>query len=1388
MQTMLHTHWESRFDAVPKIKAMFNRLKEIGIKSVAVTDHGSLCAIQDVLDYNNMLPEEDQLNIIYGVEAYLAYRGQIEKPAHFIIMAKDDIGKMCIDKIIYDANTNINSKDMPVISEDMLEKHFGKGMEGYGHAVFTTACVAGVPSLELLENSNAHRVIERIQKRAAKAIEDGKAIAPTDTSYGAKIQIVIDSAKNEMEELRNKREVLKKVASKKTGMLEKKLQKAIDFGDSDSAVSLENEIKSVKNNAVSAEKELEQIAIKLKVLQRNISEESYKLKEYNGKVEKYNEFATEIAEQKARLKDDSVLYAQAVESVENLIRIVGKENLYIELQYHGLENERYVYPLLAKIAKELNLPVVAANDAHMADNSEDSLNARRISKFLRFGNIPDSDREGTESYNADKELYLKSGEELASALRKILPENIVMDAIANADKIGEICKYKQVIHEHYPVYQKGVDAKKLIRELAQKGVEWRFPNKADFTEVYQKRLEKELKIICDMGYADYHLIMKEVLEYARILGNVPPEHVNEVPLDIEEAKKYVEDHGWDVGIGIGHARGSAAGSLVCYVLGITGIDPIKYDLLFERFLNPERVTMPDIDSDFRTDIRDHTVEFVIKKYGASAVCKILTKNYQGVKGAIRDAARYYGALKQNDDKYYLSLGTEIRKNVPVFLNITFAMHMSDISKSYKNSDLTVYEYMCNCFSENKDALEILKLAKSAEGSFVSYGAHAAGVVISDNDDVTDYVPLRYNDSLKLWETQITKEQVESNGLLKMDFLNLKNLDIISDTLRLIKHNYDLRIDVTKLPFEKEVFEKIFAVGMTTGVFQFESPGMKKYLKKLKPSCIDDLILLNAMYRPGPEQFLDSVCDVKNGVKKVSYVTKELEPILKDTYGAIVYQEQVMEICQKLAGYSLGRADMVRRYMSKKKESKLLKERKAFIYGEEESGIAGCLKNGILEDAANRIFDQMIDFAKYAFNKSHAAAYTVLAYATGWLKYHYPAEYLCSLLNHKDKVEDYIGILNDARELGVEICLPDINLSGVDFSVVDGKILFGLSSLKGIGLSCAGEIIKERKEGGSYKSFKDYMVRKGSSAKDLIDAGCFDEFGYSRASLQGPWYSEINALAGKIRDKKNVVRNGERVLNILTDRHYESLEDLKSDLKQNGISYSINGKKVPTSTSVENRINNAKLAIDDLQNELDTVEIWNIPDDVEKKLMAEQSVLGVFLTGHPIDKYEVKTPCISNITDQNKELSGVIVDLDEKLDKNGNKYAFVTLSDRSGEMKCIVFAKAYKKFSSDIRIGNGIMINGKVSVDDFNSDEENGDIVYTAIANDIRSLREKKDTFCLEVPNEVDFFFGIEDEMEKHYDSNGVKVVIYTMNTPRYWNVKKLVNRDWITQKGAYILK
>ena len=228
--------------------------------------------------------------------------------------------------------------------------------------------------------------------------------------------------------------------------------------------------------------------------------------------------------------------------------------------------------------------------------------------------------------------------------------------------------------------------------------------------------------------------------------------------------------------------------------------------------------------------------------------------------------------------------------------------------------------------------------------------------------------------------------------------------------------------------------------------------------------------------------------------------------------------------------------------------------------------------------------------------------------------------------------------------------------------------------------------------------------------------------------------------------------------------------------------------MPTSTSVENRINNAKLATNDLQNELDTVEIWNIPDDVEKKLMAEQSVLGVFLTGHPIDKYEVKTPCISNITDQNKELSGVIVDLDEKLDKNGNKYAFVTLSDRSGEMKCIVFAKAYKKFLSDIRIGNGIMINGKVSVDDFNSDEENGDIVYTAIANDIRSLHEKKDTFCLEVPNEVDFFFGIEDEMEKHYDSNGVKVVIYTMNTPRYWNVKKLVNRDWITQKGAYILK
>ena len=1382
---MLHTHWESQFDAVPKIQDMFRRLQEIGIKSVAVTDHGSLCALQDVLDYNANLPVEDQLNIIYGVEAYLEYRGQIDKPAHFIIMAKDKIGKTAIDKLMYDANNNINKKNMPVATESMLKQYFGIGGLGYGHCVFTTACISGVPALDLLENKNAHEAIGRIQKKIDDAIKKKKAILPDDDIRMSFVHNVKDRT-YEQANLRLKRDALKKVASKKTKMLEKRLQSVEKINDIEEINRLKAEIENVKNNAQNATEEINKIAIRLKVLKNEISENNSKLKEYNEKAERYNTFKKEIAEQNKRLKDNHILFEEAVRSVERLRDIVGAQNLYIELQYHGLTDEKAVYPVLAQIAKQLGLPVVAANDAHMADNSEDSLNARRIVKFLRFGNIMEGDREGGESYEAEKEMYLKNEEELSDALLKILPSEVVKESIQNADKIGELCHYKQVTEDHYPVYDKNVDSKILIRKLAKEGITWRFPNREDFTDEYRIRLKKELDVICNMGYADYHLIMKEVLEYARILGNVPPEYVNEVPLDIEEARIYVAVHGWDVGIGVGPGRGSAAGSLVCFLLGITNVDPLKYDLLFERFLNPERVSMPDIDSDFRTDIRNHTVAFVVKKYGKGAVCKILTKRYEGTKGAIADAARYYGELKYRDPKRFLTLGTEIRKVVPVFLNINFSMKMSDVSRSYVG-DQTVFEYVCSCFSENDDALAILKLAKAVEGSFSYYGIHAAGVVISDNDDVTDYVALRYNVSKKLWETQITKDQVEANGLLKMDFLNLQNLDIISSALRMIKQNHGVKIDPINLPIENEVIERIFATGMTTGVFQCESAGMRKYMKKLHPTSIEDLILLNAMYRPGPEQFLDDVCAVKNGFKKTEYVTKELEPILSKTYSAIVYQEQVMEICQKLAGYSLGRADLVRRYMSKKKTEKLKGERHAFVYGDPKSGISGCIKNGISETAANKLFDQMTDFSKYAFNKSHAAAYAVVMYSTAWIKYHYPAEYLCALLSSKNKVEDYTMILNEAAEFHVEVCAPDINMSGVDFTVVDGKIVFGLKSLKGIGKAVAENIINERKTNGHFKSFKDYMTRIGLSAVTLVDAGCFDKLGISRASLKGPWYTEIESTGKEIREKIKLIANYSLAIDLLKQRHFDSMSDFKEVLKKRNIVFSSTAKKVPTIESIETKIFSAKRSERDLRKKMSEIEIWKIPEDTEEKLMAEKRVMGVFLSGHPMDKYIAESAPIAELTEADTKVSGVITDINEKIDRNGNKFAFLTLSDRSGDIKVTVFAKSYLKYMDLLKLGKGVFINGRVDIDDFNSDEESGEIVYQVIANKVHILGERKNAYCIEVSSEADYFFELEDQLKLHCDSTGIILLIYIKNHPCYRKVKRPINKEWAVSHGAYIM-
>ncbi|MGN0241609.1 MAG: DNA polymerase III subunit alpha, partial [Candidatus Weimeria sp.] len=501
-------------------------------------------------------------------------------------------------------------------------------------------------------------------------------------------------------------------------------------------------------------------------------------------------------------------------------------------------------------------------------------------------------------------------------------------------------------------------------------------------------------------------------------------------------------------------RGSDGGSLVCYLLGITNLDPIKHGLLFERFLNKERVSMPDIDSDISADTRQKVIEHCKYVYGDKAVCGIMTCTFLAPKGAIDTAAKYYSMYKYKDtDNHFLSLGREMAELVPEEPNTAFK---STVDKntgklSCDEGAVTVKDYLNGVYKNNPDALNILKWAYTIEGIFTGYGAHAAGIVITEKgSDVSDVLPLKYNSKLGMMTTQCTKEDVEANGLLKFDFLGLKTLDIISETLFMIQARTGKGIDVLKLDIaDKNVYEKIFQTGNTGAVFQFESDGMKKMLKSFKPSCFADLVLLVAAYRPGPMQFLDDIIAVKNGRKEITYLTPKLEPILKNTYGAIIYQEQVMKICQDLAGYSLGGADLVRRAMSKKKAEKLAHERDAFIHGDKERGISGCVANGIPEKVADKIFDQMMDFASYAFNKSHAAAYAYNSYVTAWLKCYYPAEFYAAALNWASDPDKFKALLKDAKSYGIKVLPPDINASEKEFTVENGKIRFALSKIKGV---------------------------------------------------------------------------------------------------------------------------------------------------------------------------------------------------------------------------------------------------------------------------------------------------------------------------------------------------
>ena len=715
--------------------------------------------------------------------------------------------------------------------------------------------------------------------------------------------------------------------------------------------------------------------------------------------------------------------------------IFGKGNFFLELQDHGIPEQQTVNQQLLRMHRETGIDLVATNDVHytMAEDAEphDVLLCLQTQKKLS-----DENRMRYEG----GQYYVKSPEEMA----RLFP--YALEALENTHKIAERCHVEiEFGVTKLPKYDvpDGLTSWEYLNKLCYEGLEQRYH---PVTEELKKRLDYELSTIKNMGYVDYFLIVWDFTKYAR-----------------------------DNDIMVGPGRGSAAGSLVAYTLGITQLDPIRYDLLFERFLNPERVSMPDIDVDFCFERRQEVIDYVRRKYGDDCVVQIVTFGTLAARGVIRDVGRVL-------DMPYAQVDT-IAKMIPQELNITIdkALGMNpELRKAYEEQD---------------DIHRLIDLAKRLEGLPRHTSMHAAGVVISQKD-VSEYVPLsRAQDGSIV--TQFTMTTLEELGLLKMDFLGLRTLTVIQNAVKMVEKSTGMLLDMQEIDYnDKKVLDSL-GTGRTDGVFQLESAGMKSFMKELKPQSLEDVIAGISLYRPGPMDFIPQYIRGKNRPDTIRYDCPQMEPILKPTYGCIVYQEQVMQIVRELAGYTLGRSDLVRRAMSKKKASVMAKERQNFVYGNAEEGVPGCIANGISEEIANKIYDEMTDFAKYAFNKSHAAAYAVVSYQTAYLKYYYPVEFMAALMTSvvemPNKVAEYISV---CRQMGIRILPPDINHGVYGFSVDNGAIRYALSAIKSIGRPVIEGIVREREEHGEYTSLKTFIERNIDQinkrvVENLIKAGALD---------------------------------------------------------------------------------------------------------------------------------------------------------------------------------------------------------------------------------------------------------------------------------------------------------
>ena len=1342
--TSLNTKVRSLYDADIRVNELVKRIVELGGKGIVVTDKGTLSAIED---YRPKFVEAG-LKFIPGCEVKVSNQ---TSTSTIILIAVNDNGYKGISKIVTESNIS-NVDGEPVISKERIVEI----LNAYkGDIIGTTSDIDGIVNTVFFANkATEKKIIEltNLQKNH---------YAPDSAVYESS-KDVLNSCQYELEEAIKARDEAKSLAEMKFSKREKALQKMIK--DKADYKDYEAELNKDKDASKKASEKLPELIEQVNDARKSLKNAQKVFNDVNKSIKCYEAYEVQINELAASLKELKDLYEMAKSEMTSYAGAFAKGMFYAEIEYHGDDKELWAYPKLVSLAKELNIPIVATNNVKMLTGSEEDILKRGVIKSL------ENKEEFCECTLAERQMYLKDNYELYDSLVKIIDEDTVVTAINNIDTIFDRCYVEFKAGKHYPKFDVRKNADELLDEAIAEGIKWRFPKGMD--EAHKKRLKYEVSIIKSMGYSDYHLIVKDFLEYGRLLGYVPKEDLDQAPLDIEQLKIYIKEKKYtNAGFTIGPGRGSAVGSLVCYLLGITALDPLKYGLLFERFLNPERVSMPDIDSDISNTTRAKVIEYVKRKYGEKAVCAIMTTTMQAPKGAIRIAAKYYGLKKYNESM--LSTGETINKSVPKDPYVSFSTLVDENGNITENATITLIDYLNKKFESNKDIVEILRWAKIIEGTFTAYGAHAAGIVISDNDDISDYIPLRYNDKLGMLTTQCDMVQVEDNGLLKFDFLGLKTLDVITDTIKLIEKNYGIVIDPLKLDIEDEnVYKNILATGKTNAVFQFESSGMKAMLKRFKPTCFEDLIILVSMFRPGPLQYLDGVIDVKNGKKEMTFLCDELRPILSKTYGAIVYQEQVMEICQTLAGYTLGGADTVRRYMSKKKADKLAHEVNTFK--------EGCKKNGISVEIASTLFDQMMDFAKYAFNKSHAAAYAFNAYITAWLKCYYPAEFYASALNWTTP-KKLPGLVHEAYKMGVKILAPDINTSHKEVTAQDGVIKIGLSLIAGV-KDQADEIIKCRERYGAYNSLKDFLIKvnpKANVIDSLISSGAFDEFNSNRMALKS-YVVESKVINSNINKKKSFIKSATCVLDYLIGNKNVTQDDIIRCQENAGLKVEI--KELTTPDKLQKKIDTAKETLSVMMRDFDCIRFSNIEEDVTERMTAEKKYLGMYVTKHPMDFYpsseEEGCEMIENLTENNTACYGVVTNIVIKNRKSdGAEMAFFTLEDQSGDISVCCFADQYKKYKGFISEGRVIKLYGNIieeEVDNNENDDEVKDPVLKFIIKNVETVKEKSPSLMMKVSSYAVFHLYHEESFIKTYgDEEGNRLYIFdsSMNEVRKMNYK-----------------